>query len=208
MTENKPKTFTDQGRLFFKGIVDPVAGFLNRIGLKPNTVTLLGLLGQIVGAYFIAQGKIQIGGIIVLFMAPIDALDGTMARLRGESTTFGAFIDSVTDRYSEFVLFFGLMIFYINQQDWLACILIYLAAAGSMMVPYTRSRAETLGFEAKNGLLSRFERYLIIIPSLLLNIPMVAIWILAFFTNLTAIQRILYVRSQYWKKQIKKDKDG
>ena len=208
MAGKSPKTFTDLSRVVFKRFLDPIAGFLNRLGLRPNTVTLIGLLGQIVGAYFLAIGKISVGGIIILFMAPIDALDGTMARLRGESTTFGAFIDSVTDRYSELVLFFGLLVYYINYVhpiDWIACIVLYLAAAGSMLVSYTRSRAETLGFDAKIGLLSRFERYLILIPSLIFNRPMIALWILAIFTNLTAIQRILHVRNQYWKQQSKNE---
>ena len=201
-----PKTFTDLSRIIFKKILDPIAALLNRLGLKPNTVTLLGLVGQIVGAYFLATGRISLGGIIILFMAPIDALDGTMARLRGESTTFGAFIDSVTDRYSEIVIFLGLLVYYLQQpNNLIPCILLYLSAAGSMMVSYTRSRAETLGFDAKIGLLSRLERYLILIPSLIFNYPMIALWILGIFTNLTAIQRILHVRNQFWNGQMKKE---
>jgi CDP-diacylglycerol---glycerol-3-phosphate 3-phosphatidyltransferase len=205
-SKKRPKTFTDISRIVFKGILDPIAGFLNRVGLKPNTITLLGLIGQMIGAYYLATGRIMLGGIIVLFMAPIDALDGTMARLRGESTTFGAFIDSVTDRYSEAVVFLGLLIYYLQQPNHLIpCILVYLSAAGSMLVSYTRSRAETLGFDAKIGLLSRLERYLILIPSLIFNRPLIALWILGIFTNLTAIQRILHVRNQFWTQQAKKE---
>jgi hypothetical protein len=74
------KTFTDFLRVTFKGILDPIAGFLNRIGLTPNSVTLLGVAGNIIAAYFIIRGQITIGGIVMLVAWPIDALDGSMAR--------------------------------------------------------------------------------------------------------------------------------
>ena len=115
----EPMTFTDFLRKNFKYLLDPVAALLNRIGLMPNTVTILGLVGNAVGAYLLATGHITAGGIVILIMGPIDALDGTMARLRGEPTDFGAFVDSVTDRYSELVIFLGLMIYFIQQQNQL-----------------------------------------------------------------------------------------
>ena len=86
-------------------MLDPIGAFLNRIGLMPNTMTILGLLGNTVGAVLLSQGRMTIGGLIILAMGPVDALDGTMARLRGEPSEFGAFVDSVTDRYSELVIF-------------------------------------------------------------------------------------------------------
>jgi CDP-diacylglycerol--glycerol-3-phosphate 3-phosphatidyltransferase len=90
--EQKP-TFTDQLRKRFKNILDPIGAFLNKIGLMPNTMTLLGLVGNTVGAYFLSQGNFTLGGIIILLMGPVDALDGTMARLRGMTGEFGAFVD-------------------------------------------------------------------------------------------------------------------
>jgi len=113
-SQEKP-TLTDRMRVWFRGILDPIGGFLNRLGLKPNTITLLGLIGNTLGAYFLAQGKMTLGGVIILLMGPVDALDGTMARLRGESSDFGAFVDSVTDRYSELIIFGGLLIFFLDQ---------------------------------------------------------------------------------------------
>jgi CDP-diacylglycerol--glycerol-3-phosphate 3-phosphatidyltransferase len=187
-------TFTDILRLRFKGILDPIAAFLNRIGLYPNTVTILGLAGNVVGAYFLATGHITLGGIIVLIMGPIDALDGTMARLRGESSRFGAFVDSVTDRYSELVILGGLLIYFLNQGNILACVLLYLAAAGSVMVSYVKARAEGLNFQIKIGVLTRVERYLVMAPCLVFNQPMIALWILAILANFTAFQRIYYIR--------------
>ena len=78
------KTFSDYLRLWFKWVLDPLGGFFNSLGLTPNTMTLLGLVGNSAGAYYLARGDMLTGGILVLLMKPIDALDGTMARLRGE----------------------------------------------------------------------------------------------------------------------------
>ncbi|MDD2695306.1 MAG: CDP-alcohol phosphatidyltransferase family protein, partial [Anaerolineales bacterium] len=158
MAEAKPivnakeqKVFTDILRERAKGILEPTARWLNRMGVMPNTVTIAGLLGNAVGAYFLARGQMTLGGIFVLLMGPVDALDGAMARLRGEPSEFGAFVDSVTDRYSELVIFLGLMYFYLQQGEWLYALLTYLAAAGSVLVSYVRARAQSVGYEAKPG---------------------------------------------------------
>ena len=190
------KTFTAVLRERFKGILDPLARVLNGIGLMPNTVTILGLVGNTVGAYLLATGHITWGGIIILVMGPIDALDGTMARLRGEPSRFGAFVDSVTDRYSELVIFAGLLIYYLTQANWLGAGLAYFAAAGSVLVSYIKSRAQTLGFDCETGILTRAERYLVLAPLLVVNLPTIALWIIAILANFTALQRILYVRAQ------------
>jgi CDP-diacylglycerol--glycerol-3-phosphate 3-phosphatidyltransferase len=192
-------SLTDWMRRKFGNIFNPLAAFLNRIGLMPNTVTLIGLLGNTLGAYFLARGEMTIGGLIVLLMGPVDALDGAMARLRGHPTEFGAFVDSVTDRYSELVIFGGLLLYYIREEHWLPAVLVYLAAAGSVLVSYVRARAQSVGIETKVGILTRFERYLVLAPGLVFNIPLISIWILAIFTHITAVQRILDVRRQFRK---------
>lgn len=200
MEDSKPEkqslTFSDRMRVVFKGTLDPVGAFFNRLGILPNTMTLIGLAGNIVGAVLIALGYITIGGIVVLVMSLFDALDGTMARLRGMPSEFGAFVDSVTDRYSELVIFGGLLFFFLQKGDWISALGIYIAASGSVLVSYVRARAASLGMDTKVGFLSRFERYLVLAPSLILNIPMVGIWIIAVFANITALQRILDVRRQ------------
>ncbi|MCJ7662014.1 MAG: CDP-alcohol phosphatidyltransferase family protein [Anaerolineales bacterium] len=194
-SQDKP-TLTDRMRGWFRGVLDPIGGFLNRLGLKPNTITLLGLVGNTLGAFFLAQGQMTLGGIIILLMGPVDALDGTMARLRGESSDFGAFVDSVTDRYSELIIFGGLLIFFLREDQWIAAGVTYLAAAGSVLVSYTRSRAQSLGYDTKVGVLTRMERYLVLAPSLVINIPLVGVVIIAFLANLTALQRIWDIRRQ------------
>lgn len=193
------KTLTDQLRIAFKGFADVGARFLLRIGLKPNNVTMLGLVGHVAAAYLVATGHITWGGLLTLVMAPFDFLDGTMARMRGESSRFGAFVDSVTDRYSEFVIFGGLLIYFMRSQNWLAVVLIYLAAAGSVLVSYTRARGESLGFTVKVGILTRVERYIVLIPGLIFNIPLISLWIIAILANYTALQRIFFVRQEAYQ---------
>ncbi len=189
-------TLTDLLRVRFKGVVDPIGAFLNRLGIHPNTLTLVGLAGNLVGAFFLAQSNFLVGGLIILVMAPIDALDGTMARLRGETSEFGAFVDSVTDRYSELLIFGGLLTHYIRTSQDILAVLTFAAAAGSVLVSYNRARAEGLGFHAKVGILTRVERFVILIPSLVFGIPWLGIGIIAVFANITALQRIISVRKQ------------
>ena len=193
-------TFTDFLRKRFKHILDPIAGLLNRTGLTPNVVTVLGLLGNFVGAYFIAVGNLTLGGIIILLMGPIDALDGTMARLSGRTSEFGAFVDSVTDRYSELVILGGLLIHFQLTGDIYGGVLAYVAAAGSVLVSYIRARAQSVGLDTKIGILSRVERFLVLVPCLIFNFPMIALWILAVLTNFTALQRIWHVRKQFYER--------
>jgi CDP-diacylglycerol---glycerol-3-phosphate 3-phosphatidyltransferase len=195
-TKKEPFSIERFLRTSFKGFLDKIASAVNSTGILPNTVTLIGLAGTAIGAVLIALGHVSWGGLIVLLMGPVDALDGSMARLRGDQTDFGAFVDSVTDRYSELVIFAGLLVHYLFMGDILSSVITYLAAAGSILVSYTKARAEGLGFTAKVGILSRVERYLILAPCLLLNIPWVAIWIIAVFANFTALQRIWKVRQQ------------
>ncbi len=195
-----PRTLTDQMRVIFKDVLEPVAKFLNRIGLQPNTLTLMGLAGNLVGALFLAMGNYLVGGLIVVVMGPIDALDGTMARLRGEPTDFGAFVDSVTDRYIELIIYGGLLVHYLVRKDMVAGGIVFAAAGGSVLVSYVRARAEALGFSVKRGILTRVERYLVLAPALVLGIPKIGLLIIAVLANVTALQRILIVRGQARKR--------
>lgn len=196
------KTFTDLLRKTFQGAGLIAARFLDRLGIHPDTVTLMGLAGHFGGAVLAATRYMTWAGVVILLMAPLDFLDGALARLKGETSRFGAFLDSVTDRYSEFVILGGLLVYFLLQQDWLSCGAVFLAATGSVMVSYIRARAEGLGFQAKVGLLSRVERYIILIPGLLFNIPAVAVWIIAVLSHFTALQRIVSVRRQATRVEI------
>lgn len=195
-TRTQSKTFTEFMRGLFKGILDPIGEFLNRLGITPNMMTMLGLLGNMAGAWFLAQGNMVLGGLFVLICTPFDALDGTMARLRGEASEFGAFVDSVTDRYSELFILGGLLYHFLQINDHLSTIAVYAAAAGSVLVSYVKARADSLQFDANTGILTRLERYLVLAPLLVLNQPVIAVWIVAVLANITALQRIARVRAQ------------
>lgn len=201
------KTFTDYLRLWFKWVLDPLGNFFNRIGLTPNMMTVIGMIGNCVGAYYLARGEFLTGGLFVLVMTPIDALDGTMARLRGEPSDFGAFVDSVSDRYSELIIYGGLLFHFLDIGEPFGGMLTFMAAAGSVLVSYVKARAEGLGYGAKVGLLTRVERYLVLAPSLVFGQLYVGLGIIAVFANITAIQRIWHVRAQaHETPQLKKKK--
>lgn len=195
-SDNDPQTFTDFLRRIFKDVLDSIADFLNKLGIRPNVITTAGLIGNLAGAVMIAFGNLTWGGIIAMLAGPLDALDGVMARLRNESGRYGAFVDSVTDRYSEIVIYGGLLVYFSRSGTWEDALLVFFAVVGSIMVSYNRARAESLGFSAKIGLFTRAERYIVLIPGIILGYPRISLWILAFLTNITAIQRFLFVRKQ------------
>ena len=199
-TQEKP-TLTDQMRIRFRGLLNSIGGFLNNLGITPNAMTIFGLIGNTVGAVFLAQGQMTIGGLIILAMGPVDALDGTMARLRGMSGQFGALVDSVTDRYSELIIFGGLLFYYVGEGNSTATMLVFAASAGSVLVSYIRSRGQSLGWDTKVGILTRMERYLVLAPTLIFEKPLVGLWIIAIFANITALQRIIDVRRQAYTEE-------
>jgi len=193
-TVSSRKTLTDYLRLWFKWVLDPLGRLFNSLGITPIMMTMLGLLGNTVGAYYLARGEMLTGGILVALMTPIDALDGTMARLRGEASNWGAYVDSVSDRYSELIIYGGLLYHFLGIGDSLGGMLTFAAAAGSVLVSYVKARAEGLGYEAKVGLLTRAERYIVLAPALVFNQLYIGLGILAVFANITSLQRIWHVR--------------
>jgi CDP-diacylglycerol--glycerol-3-phosphate 3-phosphatidyltransferase len=137
-------------------------------------------------------------------MGPLDALDGAVARAKGETKPFGAFLDSVTDRYSELVVFLGLLIHFLRIENSSAVIVTFVAAAGSILVSYTRARAEGVGYQVKAGLMTRVERYLVLVPGIIFGFPTISLWIIAILANITAIQRIWIV----WKYSQEEEKEN
>ncbi len=127
-----------------------------------------------------------------------DIVDGTLARYSNKATRFGALFDSTADRYTEFIMFFGIAAYFLLNNDYWSSVAVFLALCGSLMVSYTRARAEGLGFEARIGLMQRPERIVIIGLGALIH-PIAlkfAMWLVAFFANYTAAQRIIYVYKQ------------
>ena len=198
-TEQKKKSFSDNMRVWFRWYYHPIAAFLNRLGIRPNTVTLIGLAGTVGVAVLIAFGHMTWAGILLLLMGPVDAMDGALARLRNEASAWGAFVDAVTDRYSELFLFLGFLIYFTLHSHVAGILLAYLAAAGSVLVSYVKARADASKLDANVGLLTRVERYLVLIPGLIFSslyppLVLIALSIIAVFANITALQRIFRVR--------------
>ncbi len=191
-------------RQFVTSIMRPLA----RLGITPNTLTLLGLLLSCFTAVVIAQGSLFIGGLLVLFAGIFDMFDGALARAQNAASTFGAFFDSTLDRYSESIILFGLLWYALhtqalqdsflirwppgNEQAWMIS-LIYIAVVGSLMVSYAKARAEGLGLECKTGLLARPERVVILAIGLITGTGIWAVLLLAIFSNVTAVERIAYI---------------
>ncbi|MDP2422209.1 CDP-alcohol phosphatidyltransferase family protein [Sediminibacterium sp.] len=171
MNQSKPK-FRDRAQQMIYVVIHPLVKFLIKLGLTPNAVTLIGLvLNILVTAIFIEgaekgnRGELSyIGwaGAMVLFAGVFDMLDGQVARLGKMSSSFGALFDSVLDRYSELVLFLGICYYLISHHYFYSSLFAFIAMIGSLMVSYTRARAEGLGVECKEGLMQRPERVITI----------------------------------------------
>ena len=174
-------------------ILVPLARIFERLGLTPNMLTLIGLGLNAAVAAVLARGSIPLGGVLLLVASSFDALDGTLARITGRQSRFGAFFDSTIDRYSEAVVYGGLLIYHVDQGARTETLLVYAAIIGSLMVSYARARAEGLNIECRVGLLTRADRMLILAVGLVLGWVGPVLWLVAVFANLTAVQRMLYV---------------
>lgn len=208
-------------------IINPFVRFLIKIGLTPNAVTLIGLLLNIGVAVIFIEGAekgnrddlsyVGWAGALILFAGIFDMLDGQVARIGKMSSSFGAMFDSVLDRYSELITFLGICFYLVSHHYFLSSLFAFIALVGSMMVSYTRARAEGLGIECKGGLMQRPERVVLIGVSAMLcgiigesiggdyklyipGIPFqvfesmsvftIPITIMAVLTNITAINRL------------------
>jgi CDP-diacylglycerol--glycerol-3-phosphate 3-phosphatidyltransferase len=185
---------TDWLRRLSRGVLDPTARALIRIGLTANTVTLLGGLFNIGVGVIIALGHLRLGGALLIAASALDALDGAVARQSGKATRFGAFFDSTLDRVSEVAIFAGLLWHYMALGQPANALFSFLALAGSVMVSYTRARAEGLGIDCKVGWFTRVERSILTVAALILGVMPYAQWLLAAGTWWTTVQRILHVR--------------
>ncbi len=176
-----------------------VARALGNLGMTPNSLTMIGFLAMCGIGVVLAFGNFALGGGLIILAGIFDALDGSLARLTNRVTKFGAFLDSTTDRFAEGALYFGIMYAFMQRgMNWVAY-LVFFTLLGSLMVSYARARAEGIGVEMKEGLMTRFERIALLIIGLLLTVfygdapLLIVLGILAVFTNLTAIQRMWLV---------------
>lgn len=188
-----------------RSIAKHVGRFVAKSGIGPNAITMIGFLLNFPVAYVLGQGWFLWGGIFILFAGAFDMLDGAVARATGKMTKFGAFLDSTFDRFSEIVVLLGLLLYYrspigVEGERMGGSILVYVAISGSLMVSYVKARAEGLSIPMKGvGLLPRPERVVMLAAACIIAAfvgdiaVIIVLWILSVGTNLTAVQRIMYV---------------
>jgi CDP-diacylglycerol---glycerol-3-phosphate 3-phosphatidyltransferase len=181
-----------------------VGHIVGATGISPNALTLIGLLLNCGAAAIVLTGNLLAGGIAFLVANAFDSLDGAVARATGKASRFGAFLDSVIDRYDESVVLIALLVVLGQRGDMLLVGATGVALVGSLLVSYTRARAEGLGLDCEVGLFQRTERVILlglglVFADLPLPLPFphpviaIVIWTLAIVTNITAAQRVLHV---------------
>lgn len=189
-----PQQFQTRVRRFVEAAVSPLAA----VGLTPNAATVLGFLLNVVTAGVIASGHLSVGGVLLFVSAAFDMLDGALARVMRRQSSFGAFLDSLLDRYSEAAILAALIYVFTVRGQTGVVVLSYLVAVGSLMISYARARAEGLGLQAKVGIAPRPERVIILGVGLLINVQttVAALIVLAVLTHVTAVQRLYHVWRQ------------
>jgi CDP-diacylglycerol--glycerol-3-phosphate 3-phosphatidyltransferase len=171
-----------------------IGGALARLGLTPNILTVTGVILNFGVALVIAFGDARLGGALLLVASAFDMLDGAVARASGLTSSFGGFLDSTLDRYSEVIVFGGVLLYMLDTDDAeTGAILVFLASAGALLISYARARAEAAGYKASVGLVARPERVIALAIGLLIGRPLWALWFLAIATHLTALTRIVHV---------------
>jgi CDP-diacylglycerol--glycerol-3-phosphate 3-phosphatidyltransferase len=173
-------------------ILGSIVTLLAALRINPNILTLIGLFINIFAMVLFAKGMFTWAGLVVLFASIFDMVDGEVARRTGRVTRFGAFFDSVIDRYSDMVLFMGLVIWYAKLDRIFYAGLVVVSLIGSIMTSYTRARAESLIPACKVGFLERPERIVLLIIGSLTNRLGAAMWVMAILSNWTVSQRIWY----------------
>ena len=171
---------------------------LAKTKVTPDQVTIIGLLANCVVAYFIARGSLSffVMGILMWVAGFFDALDGSVARLTGKVTKFGSFFDSVLDRYSDSVIYLGILVYFLRSGAADHVILVTVAMIGSLAVSYVRAKAESLDLECEVGLMPRTARIILLGAAFCIGQAFWGLMIVAVLTHFTVLQRILHVRKK------------
>jgi len=185
------KTLTD-------AVFRPVAGVLLWCGVTPNQVSLAGIILNFVTAWLIVDGQMLAAALMYLLAGGFDLLDGVLARLAGKTTRFGAFLDSTADRISEGVVFAAIAYVFARHGQSVAAAFAVLALLGSLLISYTRARAEGLGLECKVGIVTRAERVVLVAFGLMFGLLPEAIYLMVILTAFSATQRIVHTLRQLY----------
>jgi CDP-diacylglycerol--glycerol-3-phosphate 3-phosphatidyltransferase len=181
-------------------VLDAIVSGFAAAGINPNFLTFIGFGVNVLAAYLFAYGYFRWAGATIILAGFFDMADGRVARLEGRVTPFGGFYDSVMDRYSDLCLLIGLLIYYGRINRFLYVSLVGVAMIGSVMVSYTRARAENVIPSCKVGFLERPERVVLIIIGALFDRMAPVLWLIAVLSNVTVIHRIVYTRQEARKR--------
>ena len=178
-------------------VLDPVGVALSRIGITANALTAAGIVIASVGAVFIGQGRLFLGFIFLILTGLPDALDGAVAKASGTSSIRGAFLDSVSDRVTDILLFCGIAWYLASNEPGRIMMLPVAVMGAAMLISYQRAKAESLGFDAKGGIMERAERFIVMALGLLISdILIPVLWVMLVLTLVTAVQRFVKVWNQ------------
>lgn len=185
-------------KVWVPAILRPLAQVFIRLGFRPDWLTGVGFLLNLVAAAAFATANLRWGAAIMLVAGLCDILDGQVAREGRSETKFGALLDSTTDRYSEIILYFGIGAYLVRQGDWLVSGILFFALSGSLMVSYVRARAEGLGEDCKVGFMQRPERLVALALGGLYGHEglVFVLVVLAVTTNYTVVERLAHIRNK------------
>src|SRR5262249_5992103 len=171
---------------------EPIGRGLVLLHLRPNHLTLIGFGVSLVAAAAFVAGHIHTGGVLLLVAGLCDFFDGALARASGMVTPFGAFLDSVIDRYSDIVVVLAIVVLFARIPHTRGALVAMAGLVGTVMVSYTRARAASIGVECRIGFMERPERMICLIVGALGGLLEPALWVLAVLANFTALQRIAF----------------
>ena len=198
MTAHNRRLIPESLQNILMNLLAPLIRVLTRWEVHPNIFTLAGVVITSMASAALMMGHLRIGGVFILIGGLCDSIDGSLARSSGKASRFGSLFDSAIDRYSEFVMFLGMVTYFVMLSDYAAAVVTFIALCGSIMVSYTRARAESLGFESSAGWMQRAERIILLGLGALIH-PLtfkLSVWLVAIFANITAIQRIRHAAKQ------------
>jgi CDP-diacylglycerol--glycerol-3-phosphate 3-phosphatidyltransferase len=177
-----------------RGFTDPVGRLLFRLRLRPNHLTVMGLGVSVLAATAFAADRARLGALLLALAGLFDYFDGALARMSGRVTPFGAFLDSVIDRYSDLVVLLGIVMLFVSARSARPVVVTLVALVGTIMVSYTKARAESIGVDCTVGLMERPERMICVMAGAALDLLEASMWVLAVLANATAVHRILFTR--------------
>ena len=179
-----------------KGL-DPIGASLRRAGVSADALTVMGILIAAAGAVVIGNGYLKLGFVFLVLTGIPDALDGAVAKASGTSSVRGAFFDSVSDRLTDALLFGGVTWYLASNEPGRISVLPVAVMAAAMLISYERAKAESLGFDAKGGIMERAERFIVLAVGLLFGQVLIPVlWIMLVLTCVTAVQRFAKVWRQ------------